>query len=204
MHLHDYTGQRIEVYWPAPHDKWFEAFVKDYGVTRKNFSTLIYAEDNSEEYVQLLPNGVGRALGDGGKLEDMAWRLKDKTTTTTTAGRNVPSDNKSSKTKKSSTAGHVVAQSDRGSYRKMIEQAFVEIAKKNDESKQRGTFKEVCQTIVALFGPSLDLTPSGDARSTPVWKAAVRKVLFTKTLFTREKGTEPSGAHIFSPITAEQ
>lgn len=165
----DFTGEEIEVFWGRPHNRWFKAYVKDYNKAKNGFSTLIYT-DNTEEIAKLFPGGSGKALGDGGKLETMKWRL-----------------HKSSK--------RATSPIDFANYKTMIKKALRSI--KDTKGSARGTFKDICAEMKRLFTKKLNWRSNGDARKTPVWKSTVRKILFSDFDFVRNKGTGPSGAHIF-------
>eukprot|EP00939_MAST-03C_sp_MAST-3C-sp1_P001107 g1107.t1 len=170
----DYTGNDIEVFWGPPHNRWFKATVKDFNVTKEGFSTLIY-RDNSEEYAQLLPGGLGKALGDAGVLEAMKWRIKRSGTPDGNGGG-------------ARGASVVISQS---AYKDMVKRSLRALG-------NEGTFKDICSTMQKLFDTEIDKSSIGDARKTPVWKSSVRKILYAHPEFKRMKGPGASGAHIFS------
>lgn len=165
----DFTGESIEVFWGPPHNRWFKAYVKDFNLSKKGFSTLIY-KDNTEEYAKLLPNGVGKALGDGGKMEDMKWRQKRKSS---------------------------IPDVSPATYKDMIKKALADLSRTNG-GDMKGTFKEICQAMKRLYAKKLNWKASGDARRTPVWKSSVRKILFAHYDFKRVKGPGANGAHVFT------
>lgn len=168
----DFTGESIEVFWGPPHNRWFKAYVKDFNLSlhKKGFSTLIY-KDNTEEYAKLLPGGVGKALGDGGKMEDMKWRQKRKSS---------------------------IPDVSHATYKDMIKKALADLSKTNVNGDMKGTFKEICQAMKRLYAKKLNWKASGDARRTPVWKSSVRKILFAHYDFKRVKGPGANGAHVFT------
>ena len=118
----DFTGEEIEVFWGRPHNRWFKAYVKDYNKSKNGFSTLIYA-DSSEEIAKLFPGGTGKAVGDGGKLENMKWRLA-----------------KSSQN---------LSQAEEGEYKNMIKKALRSIGKSTRSTQ--GTFTQIVREMQRLF-----------------------------------------------------
>jgi len=123
----DFTGEEIEVFWGRPHNRWFKAYVKDYNKSKNGFSTLIYS-DSSEEIAKLFPGGTGKALGDGGKLENMKWRLA-----------------KSSMKK--------LTQAEEVEYKNMIKKALRSIGKSTRHTQ--GTYAQIIDEMERLFPKKL-------------------------------------------------
>ena len=117
----------------------------------------------------MFPGGTGKALGDGGKLENMKWRLA-----------------------KSNKNG--LSQADMVEYKNMIKKALRSISKTTRSAS--GTYKQICDEMKRLFPKKLNGRRDSNDNASP-WKRIVRQLLFSDFDFARDKRTTSSRTFIF-------
>lgn len=159
--VEDLVGTKVEVFWEE-HQKWYVATVKEFDVTKRGFFTLVYASDGTEEYVKLEHGGIGKALGELGKAEEIKWRFFEEGEKTVEP---------------------------QVTYKSMIKQALLHLGKQHPEKIPEGTFREICKVIQKRFWKQLNWKAQSGIRRTPVWKSSVRKILFSNSSFRRRQNS---------------